>query len=226
MSLARQHFQRMTAAAAAAATDPGAPVNANAYELQLIALADAKRALKQVQSVERKAEVKRRVLPQFAPWVRGVLEAGRGGQDAVLMTAMVWLIDVGDFANALDIAAYALQHGLALPDEYKRDAATLVAEEIAEQSLAALGAGKPVDLAGLQRAAELTDGHDMPDEVRAKLHKALGLAHQALAFPSADGDMQRPEAETALQHLKRALHLHERVGVKKDIERLERALKP
>ena len=37
MSLARQHFQRMTAAAVAAATDPGAPVNANAYELQLIA---------------------------------------------------------------------------------------------------------------------------------------------------------------------------------------------
>ena len=78
MSLARQHFQRMTAASAAAATAPGAPVRANAYELQLIALADAKRALKQVQSVERKVEVKRRVLPQFGPWVNGVLDAGRG----------------------------------------------------------------------------------------------------------------------------------------------------
>ena len=71
MSLARKHFQRMTAAAVAAATDPGEPVKANAYELELIKLADAKRALKQVQSVERKAEVKRRVLPEFAPWVLG-----------------------------------------------------------------------------------------------------------------------------------------------------------
>lgn len=226
MSLARQHFQRMTAAAVAAATDPGAQVNANAYELQLIALADAKRALKQVQSVERKAEVKRRVLPEFAPWVRGVLEAGRGGQDAVVMTVMVWLIDVGDFSSALDIADYALQHGLTLPDDYKRDVATLVAEEMAEQSLSALGAGKPVDLPSLQRAAALTDAHDMPDEVRAKLHKALGLAHQALAFPTADGEVLRIEAEAALQHLKRALELHDRVGVKKEIERLERALKP
>ena len=67
MSLARQHFQRKSAAAVAAATDPGQPINANAYELQLIGLANAKRALKQVQSVERKAEVKRRVLPEFMP---------------------------------------------------------------------------------------------------------------------------------------------------------------
>ena len=51
MSIARNHFHRMTAASVAAATEPGAPVHANAYELQLIALADAKRALKQVQTL-------------------------------------------------------------------------------------------------------------------------------------------------------------------------------
>ena len=96
MSLARQHFQRVTAAQVAASASPGEPIKANAYELQLIRLADAKRALKQVQSIERKAEVKRRVLPEFGPWIQGVLEAGRGGQVDVLMTAMVWLIDVGD----------------------------------------------------------------------------------------------------------------------------------
>ena len=59
MSLARKHFQRVMAAKAAAAADPGEPIKANAYELELIRLADAKRALKQVQSIERKAEVKR-----------------------------------------------------------------------------------------------------------------------------------------------------------------------
>ena len=32
-------------------------------------------------------------------------------------------------------------------------------------------------------------------------------------------------AEAARGHLKRALELHERVGVKKELERLERALK-
>ena len=224
MSIARQHFQRMTAAKAAADTAPGEPVKANAYELQLIALADAKRALKQVQSVERKVEVKRRVLPQFGPWVNGVLDAGRGGQDDVVMTAMVWLIDVGDFTAALDIAEYALQHKLTLPDPYRRDVATLVAEEIAEQSSTAIAAGKPVDLANLDRASLLTAEHDMPDEVRAKLHKALGLGHQA----QVDLDGKEPDkdaARNALAHFKRALELHDRVGVKKEIERLERLLK-
>ena len=105
MSLARKHFQRVTAAQVAASADPGEPIKANAYELQLIRLADAKRALKQVQSIERKAEVKRRVLPEFEPWIRGALEAGRGGQDDVLMTAMVWRIDVGDFPNGVAVSA-------------------------------------------------------------------------------------------------------------------------
>lgn len=224
MSLARQSFQRKTAAAVAATTEPGAPVHANAYELQLIALADAKRALKQVQSVERKAEVKRRVLPQFMPWVEGVLAEGRGGQDDVLMTVLVWQIDVGNYPAALDITHYALQHGLILPDQYRRDVATLVAEEMAEQALQALGAGQPFDLASLQRAADLTAEHDMPDEVRAKLCKALGLGLRN----AADLDSKAPNmdaAATALTFLRRALELHARAGVKKDIERLERMLK-
>lgn len=224
MSLARKHFQRMTAAAVAAATDPGEPVKANAYELQLIALADAKRALKQVQSVERKAEVKRRALPQFLPWVRGVLEAGRGGQDDVLMTVMVWAIDVGNFALGLDIAAYALPHKLTLPDQYKRDVATLVAEEIAEQCMAAIAADKAVDVDMLEHTAALTAEHDMPDEVRAKLHKALGLAHQLP--PGGNDQPDKAAAEKALAHFKRALQLHDRIGVKKEIERLQRVLKP
>ncbi|WP_374248083.1 phage terminase small subunit [Thermomonas sp.] len=129
----------------------GGGIHANAYELQLIALADAKRALKQVQSVERKADVKRRVLPQFQDWIAGVLEAGKPGQDDVLMTCMVWQIDVGDFDAALKSAAHALAHGLTLPDQYKRDVATLVAEEIAEQSLTALVSGRQVGQPGQPR---------------------------------------------------------------------------
>jgi hypothetical protein len=224
MSLARRHFQRMSASTAAAA-EPQAPIHANAYELQLIALANARRALKQVQSMERKAEVKRRVLPEFLPWVQGVLAADRGGQDDVVMTVMVWAIDVGNIELALEIAAYALRHKLSLPDQYKRDVATLVAEEIAEHANTALAAGTPVNLDHLANADEITAHHDMPDEVRAKLHKARGLAHLALSGMAGEGALNKPEADMALAHLKRAVHLHDRVGVKKEIERLERALK-
>ena len=66
--------------------------------------------------------------------------------------------------------------------------------------------------------------HDMPDEVRAKLCKALGLGLRN----SANIDSDTPDkdtATTALAFLRRALELHARAGVKKDIERLERLLK-
>lgn len=225
MSLARQSYLRKTAAVGATMAAES-PTHANAYELQLIALADAKRALKQVQSIERKAEVKRRVLPQFADWVAGVLAGGNGGQDDVLMTCMVWHIDVGEYSAALDIAAYALQYGLILPDAYKRDVATLVAEEIADQALAALSAGKSIEclvIDTLTRAATLTATHDMPDAVRAKLLKAVGLCHLSKAELGSTTP-SRLDAEQALHYLTRARELHDRVGVKKEIAQLQRAL--
>lgn len=222
MSLARQHYLRKTAAVAATTAGP-APVHANAYELQLIALAEAKRSLKQVQSFTRKAEVKRQVLPQFSPWIAGVLEGGNGGQDDVLMTCMVWHIDVGDFDAALKIAAYALQHGLTLPDQYQRDLPTLLAEEVSNQVLAAMAAGRHVPLDALAATAQLTAERDMPDEVRAKLHKALGLAHSAAANIAGDAP-SRLHAEQALHHFTRARELHPRAGVKKEIDKLQRFL--
>lgn len=221
-SIARQHFQRATAAAAAAAADPGQPVNANAYELQLLRLNEDKRRLKDIKSIERKIEVKRALLPEYVPYVDGVLQAGRGGQDAILTTIMVWRIDTGDVVGALEIARYALEHNLAMPDQYQRDVPTILAEETAEQALQAIAANGTYDLGPLQEAERLTASHDMPDEVRAKLHKALAVVG---SHGLTDDKPDIPSAAAALDHYRRALQLHERVGVKKDIERLERFLK-
>jgi hypothetical protein len=225
MTLARRHFQRVTAAAASATAEAGEPINASAYELQLAKLAEDKRRLKEIQSIERKVEVKRQLLPDYAPWVDGVLEAGRGGQDAVLMTVMVWRIDAGEYLGALQIAEYALQHDLAMPDQYQRGVATLVAEEVSDQALAALSTGKGFDYQLLEIVERLTADHDMPDEVRAKVRKALGLSYIGVAGEAPFTGAAFEHANTALEHLRRARELHERCGVKKDIERLERAIK-
>jgi hypothetical protein len=71
-----------------------------------------------------------------------------------------------------------LRHGLTLPERYKRTAGTLIAEEVAE---AGLTLPSTVDLATLQRVEALTAATDMPDQVRAKLKKAIGLAFKAAA---------------------------------------------
>lgn len=212
-SPARQHFIRVSAAeASSSAGDDAMRADLTQYELHLAQLAEHRRRLKQIKSIQRKIEFKQNALPEYAAYVDGALEAATGAQDDVLTSVMVWRIDTEDYAGALVIAEYVLQHHLSLPDQYQRDAATVLAEEIAEQALAS---DQPGDLlAVLENVTRLVEGRDMPDEVSAKVHKALGYALRATEQP-----------QSALAELQKALQLNQRVGVKKDIERLERQLK-
>lgn len=225
-----------TSAAAAGVAGPAPETGpaATAYEQQLAQLAEDRRTLKALQSRERKVELKRQLLPKYGAWVQGVLDGaratGRAVQDLVVATVMVWRIDTGDYAGALQLAEHVLRFGLALPEQYERDAATVVTEEISEAALAALSAGGRFDLEVLTDVELLTADHDMPDEVRAKLHKAIGLelARSVTEQDAANDNVaggSRARQEAALQSLRRALELNERAGVKKDIERLERELK-
>lgn len=192
---------------------------ANQYEFMLCKLAEDKRRLKAVQSMQKKSELKRALLPDYQPWVEGVLQSASGTQDDVVMTVMVWCIDAGDFVGAVQIARYALTYKLSLPDQYQRTPACLLAEEFAEAVFRARITHQQIDLESLSAIERLTANEDMPDPVRAKLHKALAYGLIAKA------DITLSEQQTALQHLKRAWQLHDKVGVKKDIEALERTLK-
>lgn len=215
LSPARAHVQAHVAAARAAA-DAGERIDislANGYELMLAQLAEHRRQLKQIQSVERKIEHKRKLLPEYATYIAGALEANRGGQDDVLVTLLVWHIDCGQLAAAVPLAAYCLEHGLVMPDHYERSLACIVAEEAAELALRQLAAGEAADVGALEAIQGMTAERDMPDEVRAKLCKALGYA------------LRDESPSAALQHLQRALTLNGKAGVKKDIERLEREIK-
>lgn len=219
-SPARAHRMRHIAAAVAAANAPVDASLATGYEMVLAQLTEHRRQLKQVQSVERKAEVKRRFLPEYSAYIAGALQADHGGQDDVLMTLMVWRIDTGDYTGALHIAEYAIRHKLSMPDQYKRDTPCLIAEEFAEAALKSRSGGTAFDPAVLIGAELLTAAQDMPDEVRAKLHKAIGYALRDAAELQPEG----PTLDQLYQvrsYLERAMGLHEKVGVKKDIERLD-----
>jgi hypothetical protein len=111
-----------------------------------------------------------------------------------------------------------------LPARYSRNVQTTLIDEIG----GALLAGKVEDAKLMYEIADtterLTHDHDAPDQARAKLHKAMGLALQKL---SEDGQAPnaRAYAERALAHFIRATELNASVGVKKQIERLQTRLK-
>ncbi|ECB7457131.1 terminase endonuclease subunit [Salmonella enterica subsp. houtenae] len=211
-SPAQRHMMRVSASQAAQREQ--APLrHATAYEQMLVKLADDRRTLKNIRSNERKAAKKRELLPFYAPWVAGVLADGCGAQDDIVMTVMLWRLDAGDIAGALEIAPYALKYGLT--SDHRRTTPYMLVEEVALAAQRLRDAGESVDLSWLQTTIDLTDGADVPDMVRARLHKVTGLTLR-------DAGMN---AE-ALAQFQRAMQLDRNAGVRKEIERLERALKP
>ncbi|MFP7409855.1 phage terminase small subunit [Aeromonas veronii] len=213
-SPARAHRERMLAALQGAASPEQDRTAANAYELQLMQLAEHRRTLKGIQSIERKIDAKRTMLPTYKPWIDGLLAADRGGQDDVLVTVTLWHLDTGDLAGALPMADYVIRHKLNTPDQYERTAPTLIAEEVADTAIKLQEAGSGPDLFLLINYLRLLQDCDIFDQVRAKLHKAVGRAYLA------EGGK-----EPAAEHYRRALELHDKVGIKKELEVLEREIK-
>lgn len=212
-SPAARHMMRVSASETARRA--AVPLrNATTYEQMLVKLAADNRTLKQIRSNERKADKKRELLPFYLPWVAGVLANGKGAQDDIVMTVMLWRLDADDIAGALEIARYAMTWGLTMPTG-RRPTPYLLAEEVALSAQRLLAAKQPVELANLLDTIALTERADMPDIVRAKLHKITGYVLR-------DAN-QLPEA---LAHLQRAIQLERTIGVKKDIEQLERQLRP
>lgn len=227
-SPARLHRERCLAAAGAvqmASAGERTGKAATEYQMMLARLGVDLRRLHDVQSIERKIELKRELLPEYDAWVAGVLEADAGGADEIVTHALIWNVDIGAFPAALDLAEYVLRHKLPLPERFNRTAPTLIAEEIAEAAHKAHGQGQSFDLATLEHVAELVKDEDIFDQVRAKLAKAIGyeLARRA---PEADADgpagARRAALEGALVHLRRALALDSGSGVKTRIQQLEK----
>lgn len=119
------------------------------------------------------------------------------------MTVMLWRLDADDIAGALEIARYAMTWGLTMPTG-RRPTPYLLAEEVALSAQRLLAAKQPVELANLLDTIALTERADMPDIVRAKLHKITGYVLR-------DAN-QLPEA---LTHLQRAIQLERTIGVKR-----------
>lgn len=224
LSIAQAHQRRARAAMEAAKTAPQQSMaGATAYEHQLNQLLQDRLRLKAIQSNEGKAALKAQLLPEYIPYVEGVLAAGNGAQDDVMTTVMVWRVDVEDYSGALDIADYVLKHKLIMPDRFERTTGCLVAEEIATAALKAQKANGSFDLSILHRTVELTDAEDMPDQARAKLYLATGRA--TLDGITAEESGQPGQIQAGIDLLKRAIELHDGCGGKKDLDSAERLLK-
>jgi hypothetical protein len=81
----------------------------------LVKLAADNRTLKQIRSKERKADEKARAAAVLSAVGRWRPRNGKGAQDDIVMTVMLWRLDADDIAGALEIARYAMTYGLTMP---------------------------------------------------------------------------------------------------------------
>ena len=233
MTPARAHRERQLAQLAASQSASPAANRlgeaATEYASMRARLGVDLRRLSEIQSIENKIELKRELVPEYFEWCRGVLEADTGAQDDVVSQLMIWGLDIGNWSFGLELADYMIRHNLPLPERFDRTAPTLVCEEVADAALKSLGQGETFPLAVLEWVESMVHGADIFDQVRAKLHKALGLVQIGLADaiePGSDGPagMQRARLEVARDNLKRALELDSNSGVKKTLEQLGRRI--
>lgn len=231
-SPAQRHQARILAMKASGQSEPGTVTTGSQYELMLYKLAEDRRRLKQIQSIQSKIALKAQLLPDYQAWIDGALAGGKGAQDDVLTTVLVWSIDAGEYNRALQIAGYVVQHKMTLPDQYERDIPTMLLDEFSSAYFHGKLADDPVSgVRILSEVNALTQTHDAPDQARAKLYKALAYAQIAVTKSGQADDkaaLSESELETAraaLANLTKALGLYEGVGVKKDIDQLERRIK-
>ncbi|WP_318342429.1 phage terminase small subunit [Acinetobacter sp. 16] len=226
MNLARKHYQQHQAKSAAeSAAEFGTMQNTNAYEQQLMQLNSDKNRLKNIQSKQNKVELKRQLLPNYKPYLHGILEVKPGVQDAVVTEMLVWSIDVGEYDFALDLAEYVLEHGLKLPDRFERSEACFITEDIADEFLKVLKTDVFIDITVLERLESLiTDEsldkskRDMPDEVKAKLYLALGKAEMRLITGEQLVDLVH--ATRARDFLDQACKLDDKCGGRTDLNKM------
>lgn len=217
---AQRHFQKVMAERRGQVSEES-DIQRTAHEQILHRLRLDQARLKGVQSDATKAEMKRSMLPEYAGWIEGTIESDSGRQDEVISTLMVWAIDCQDYPLALSIGGYVVRHGLSLPDNFNRDAATFFVEELSNPILTLAATDVDADLSGytdmLDSVAGITADSDMPDVVRAKLCKARGLSRRG--FSDIDSKAE------ALKLFREAMARNPNAGVKKEIATLTRELK-
>lgn len=228
MSIALEHKKRVLAAGKQAggaevftpATALAGPANAQKQlTLMTTALAEDLARLSEQNSIEARQQIKRdELLPKYLDYVQRYRDSGLNHPNPVLMQVLVWLFDTVQFEAGLDLALFAIEQGQQLPERFKRDVATFVADAVidwAETEHDAKRSPEPylsqllayVDGYWAQihaeEGAELPQAWKLFERIPARFHKLLGIVA-----------MDNKDWAAAVDHFERATTLYPEIGVK------------
>jgi len=227
MSLALAHKRRIQAegpavegASAAtvvysAATALASPANAKKHlKLMEDALAQDLERLSAINSRELRQQLKRDdLLPKYLDYVQRYRDSGLNFPNSVVMQVLVWLFDTEQFEAGLDLANFAMEQGQPMPERFKRDVPTFVADAVIEWAEAEQKAGRSPEPYVSDLLPRVDDEWQLTEQIPAKYHKLLGIRA-----------LDAREWTKAITHFERATELHAAVGVGTRLEGARKAL--
>lgn len=224
MSLALAHKQRVLEQGPAAsgvqayspATALAGPANAQKHlALMTTALTDDLGRLSDLNALADRQRLKRdELLPKYLDYVQRYRESGLNHPNPVLMQVLVWLFDTEQFEDALELADFAMQQGQAMPERFKRDIPTFIADTLIDWAEAEHKAGRSPEPYLTQLLPRVDGEWALFERIPARYHKLLGI----LAMADSDWDK-------ACAHFFRAEALFPAIGVKTRLEEASKALR-
>jgi hypothetical protein len=216
MSLALAHKRRVlaqgpataVAGAAAGGYSPAAalssPANAQKHlKLMEDAMAQDLERLSEIDSHGLRQQLKRdELLPKYLDYVQRYRDSGLSFPNSVVMQVLVWLFDTEQFDAGLDLANFAMEQGQPMPERFKRNVQTFVADAVIEWAEAEQKAGRSPEPYLSDLLPRVDDEWKLTEQIPAKYHKLIGIRA-----------LDAREWTKAITHFERAEILHDGIGV-------------
>jgi len=228
VSLALAHKRRTlaqgTAAVIAAAAAPlayspaealSSPANAKKHLLlQEAAMAQDLERLSAIKGLAGRQALKREeLLPKYQDFIQRYMDSGLVMPNPVLVQVMVWLFDTEQFEDGLELADFAIEQGQEMPERFKRNVQTFVADAVIDWAFREYNAERSPE-PYLTNLLPRVDGEwDLPEQIPSKFHKLIGMRA-----------MEAEQWETALEHLERSTVLYAKAGNETRIAKCRKAI--
>lgn len=193
--------------------------NKSEWDVVRASIAKDKRALKGIKQIREKLEYKQRNLEQYAH----VLSRSDIPSD-IATALMVWLFDCGDMQRAVPLGLTCVGYGFAMPDGFKSDVVTFIADSVLAWSEAQWRLGQATGPYFTDLLHLVVNEWNLFEQVEAKYLKLAGLmtlgTHtQKVRLVS---EPERLYAAKAL--FEEALKCYSKVGVNVRIEEIDKRL--
>lgn len=222
----REHRERLALIQAQADSLQGKPVQAvnAAYQSVEIVLQNEVNKIKAIPTLAERAEYKRlQFLPKFRPLVDEYFAKGEHYQNDVIGYCIMYLVDTGDFEQALALADKAIEDGQAMPSGIYRTIPEFIADAILQWANTVTTQGQSCEPYFSQVLNKITTSWQIHETPRAKWLKTtaqLLLNSRALGGNVKTALVNEPERlELAIRLLYNAHQLNFKIGVKSLIER-------